>query len=233
DFVGETAGASIYHGMAVAVNKRLANHYQLIGSYTLGKAIDDATDINFAQGPQDPTNARADRSLSAFDARHRLALAAVIESPFKGGAGNGFVSRALAGFVVSPIFTARSAYPFNITTGIDINLDGNNNDRPFAVGRDTGRGANYFNVDLRLARRFRYGRSEARSVELSVDAFNLFNRANFKEVNGDTGGALKLSDLGISDVRVKAGADNPASPLGGFTSAYDPRIIQLAIKLNF
>ncbi|MGH9768650.1 MAG: carboxypeptidase regulatory-like domain-containing protein [Blastocatellia bacterium] len=233
DFVGETAGNSIYHGMALALNKRFAGGYQLIGSYTLGKAIDDATDINFAQGPQDPTNARAERSLSAFDVRHRLSLAAVIESPFKSEAGSSSLSRALAGFVVAPIFTARSAYPFNITTGIDINLDGNNNDRPFAVGRNTGRGANYFTLDLRVARRFRYGKNETRSVELSVDAFNLFNRVNFKEVNGDTGGALRLADLGISNARVKASASIPASRLGGFTSAYDPRIIQLAIKLNF
>jgi hypothetical protein len=233
DFVGETAGNSIYHGMTAALNKRFSKRYQLIGSFTLGKAIDDATDINFAQAPQDPTNARAERSLSAFDVRRRLSLAAVIESPFGKKAGNGFLSRSLADFTIAPIFSARSGYPFNITTGIDINSDGNNNDRPFAIGRNTGRGADYFTLDLRLARRFRYGKDEARSVELIVDAFNLFNRVNFKEVNGDTGGALRLSELGISDARVEASAAIPASKLGGFISAYDPRIIQLAVKINF
>ena len=44
---------------------------------------------------------------------------------------------------------------------------------------------------------------------------------------------LRLSDLGITDVRVKGRADLPASRFGAFTSAYDPRVIQLAMKINF
>ncbi|MDX2030268.1 MAG: carboxypeptidase regulatory-like domain-containing protein [Blastocatellia bacterium] len=233
DFLGETAGSSIYHGMTAGLNKRFGQHYQLIGSYTLGKVIDDAIDTAFTHGPQDPTNVRAERSLSAFDVRHRFSLAAVFESPFKGGAGASALSRALAGFVLSPIFTTRTAFPFNVTAGIDINSDNNLNDRPFAVGRNTGRGAGYQNLDLRLARRFAYGRDAAHFVEVIFDAFNLLNRVNFKEVNGDTGGALRLSEIGRTDVRVEADASIPASRLGGFISAYDPRIVQLAVKINF
>ncbi len=233
DFVGETAGSSIYHGMTVGLNKRFSDHYQLIGSYTLGKVLDDAVDTAFTHGPQDPTNIRDEWSLSAYDVRQRFSLAAVFESPFRGGAGRPWHARALAGFVVSPIYTTRTAFPFNITAGVDINSDNNLNDRPFAVGRNTGRGANYHNVDLRIARRFGYGRDAGRFVETIFDAFNLLNRVNFKEVNGDTSGALRLTELGITDVRVRADARIPASRLGGFISAYDPRIIQLAVKIHF
>ena len=70
-------------------------------------------------------------------------------------------------------------------------------------------------------------------MELIFDSFNLFNRVNFKEVNSNTSGVLRLSDLGITDVRVTGRADLPASSFGGFTSAYDPRLIQLAMKIAF
>jgi hypothetical protein len=229
----ESAGNSIYHGMAVSVNKRFGRHYQVIGSYTFGKTIADAADVNFEQGPQDPTNVRADRGLSSFDMRHRLSIAAIFESPFSGGSGNPWYERALADFYLAPIITTRSGFPFDIRTGIDINLDTTNNDRPFAVGRNTGVGPWFFTTDLRVGRRIRFGADNPVGIELIFDAFNLFNRTNFKEVNGMTNGALFLNQLGFTDVRVEGSSKIPASQFSGFTSAYDPRVIQLGAKFNF
>jgi hypothetical protein len=199
------------------MNKRFSRRYQVIGSYTFSKTISDTNDLTFDQGPQDPTNARADRSLSSFDVRHRLSLAAIFESPY---------------FYVAPIITARSGFPFDIRTGFDVNLDTVNNDRPFAVGRNTGIGPGFFAVDLRVGRRIRFKADNPLSLELIFDAFNLFNRNNFKEVN-NVAGALSLDQLGITDVRVRGDSKNPASQFSGFTSAYDPRIFQLAAKFNF
>jgi hypothetical protein len=54
-----------------------------------------------------------------------------------------------------------------------------------------------------------------------------------QEFNGSTNGALRLSDLGITGFRVKADADLLPTTLGGPTSAYDPRILQVAAKFNF
>ena len=233
DYSIETAGNSIYHGLAASVTKRFSHHSQMIASYTLGKAIDDTTDINQNLGPQDPTNTRLERALSLFDVRQRFSLAAVLESPFKGGASANWYSRALADFIISPIFTAHTGYPFNITTGVDTNGDTNDTDRPFAVGRNTGRGPGFFAVDLRVSRRFRFGADSPRSIELIFDSFNLFNHVNFKEVNSNTNGVLRLSDLGITNVRVQGRADLKASSFGAFTSAYDPRVLQLAVKINF
>ena len=233
DQVFESAGNSTYHGMAVSVNKRFGLHYQVIGSYTYGKTIADAADINFEQGVQDPTNARADRGLSSFDLRHRLSLAAIFESPYSGGSGSPWYERALADFYLSPIITMRSGFPFNIRTGFDINLDTINNDRPFAVGRNTGVGPWFFTTDLRVGRQIRFNGDNPLGLEIIFDAFNLFNRTNFKEVNNVTNGALFLNQLGFTDVRVKGNSAIPASQFSGFTSAYDPRIIQLGAKFNF
>ncbi len=233
DYVLETTSNSIYHGVAVALNKRFGKHYQLIGSYTYSKAISENDDIAFDQGPQDPTNARADRALSSFDLRHRLSLAAIFESPFGGGKGSPLYKRALAGFYLSPIVTARSGFPFNIQTGFDVNLDTNNNDRPFAVGRNTGLGPRFFTTDVRLGRRIGFGGDSPRSLELIFDAFNIFNRTNFKEVNNITGGALHLNQFGLTDVRLRGVVSNTANQFRGFTSAYAARVIQLGAKLNF
>ncbi len=233
DFLLETAGNSIYHGLNVEIDKRFSRYYQIIGSYSFGKTISDTADFVFEQGPQDPTNALADRGLSSFDVRHRLSLAALFESPFRGGKGSGWYQRALADFYLSPIFTVRSGFPWDIRTGIDVNQDSNLNDRPFAVGRNTGIGPGFYTVDFRLGRRFRFNRDGTRSLELIFDAFNLFNRVNFKEVNGNTYGALYLDQMGITDNRVRGSADLMPSSFGGFTSAYDPRIIQIGVKFNF
>ena len=217
DFLFESAGNSTYHGLTASMNKRFSHRYQVIGSYTFSKTISDTNDLTFDQGPQDPTNARADRSLSSFDVRHRLSLAAIFESPY---------------FYVAPIMTARSGFPFDIRTGYDVNLDTINNDRPFAVGRNTGIGPGFFAVDLRVGRRIRFKADSPLSLELIFDAFNLFNQNNFKEVNNVTGG-LFLDKLGITDVRVRGDSKKMASQFSGFTSAYDPRIFQIAAKFNF
>jgi Carboxypeptidase regulatory-like domain len=233
DYVFESAGNSIYHGVALSVNKRFNRYYQVIGSYTFSKTIGDADDVNFSLGPQDPTNVRADRALSSFDVRHRVSLAAIFESPYSGGSGNPLYQRALAGFYLSPIVTARSGFPFNVVTGFDVNLDTNNNDRPVTVGRNTGLGPLFFSTDMRVGRRIRFGADSPVGIELIFDAFNLFNRTNFKDVNGVTGGALSLSQFGITDVRIEGVPGNAATQFCGFTSAYAPRIIQLGAKINF
>jgi hypothetical protein len=234
DYVYETAGNSVYHGMAVSVNKRFSKHYQLIGSYTFSKSISENDDVAFELGPQDPTNVRADRALSSFDARHRLSLASIFESPYRGGSGSAWYKRALADFYMSPIVTARSGFPFNIQTGFDVNLDTNNNDRPVMVGRNTGIGPWSVTTDLRVGRRMRFRSDKPLSLELMFDAFNLFNRANFKEVNNITNSALPLDQVADEGgVRLRGELDNKASQFCGFTSAFAPRVIQLGAKLTF
>ncbi|HKX30313.1 MAG TPA: carboxypeptidase regulatory-like domain-containing protein [Blastocatellia bacterium] len=233
DFVTETAGNSIYHGLAVSMNKRLSRNYQVIGSYTLSKTIDDTTDQNYEQIPQDPTNTRVDRSLSSFDVRHILSLAAIVDSPFQGGAGKSLYERVLANMYFSPIMTVRSGFPFNVQTGIDINMDNNANDRPLGLGRNAGIGPGYFSTDVRVGRRIRFSPDSPRSLEVILDTFNLFNRVNFKGVNNNTAGVLYLDQLVGSEMSLKGTSSLPATSFRGFTSAYDPRIVQLGLKLNF
>ena len=101
------------------------------------------------------------------------------------------------------------------------------------MGRNTGVGPGFFTTDLRVGRRVRFNDDNPLELELIFDAFNLFNQTNFKAVNNVTSGAIFLDQLGITDVRVKGSSNKPASQFSGFTSAYEPRVIQLGLKLNF
>ena len=63
-----------------------------------------------------------------------------------------------AGFRVDGHVRVQAASPYTITTGLDLNGDGVNNERPAGVGRNTGRGAAIKNVDLTLTWGLRVGR---------------------------------------------------------------------------
>jgi hypothetical protein len=53
-----------------------------------------------------------------------------------------------AGFRANMHVRAQSAAPYNITTGLDENRDGQTNERPLGVGRNAGRGEATTNVDM-------------------------------------------------------------------------------------
>jgi len=209
----EASGSSIYHGMAISATKRYGNYYQVQVSYTLAKAIDDTTDFITDLQPANQLNLRDERSLSAFDQRHRLVVSSVMGP--------------VAGVTVAPIFTYSSGHPFNLLLGFDANGDFQaNTDRPRYAGRNTGRGPNYVNFDLRVAKEFRLRGDSNYRIEGIVEAFNLFNRVNFSGVNNNVGTSLTTFHVeGNRNV-------SPAAPLG-FTSAFDPRQIQIGAKFKF
>src|SRR5581483_5148138 len=79
--VEESTANSFYHALILQANRRFSRHFSLNANYTFSKAIDYLTDFNSDFEPQDQLNANAERALSAFDQRHRLVLASVMDSP--------------------------------------------------------------------------------------------------------------------------------------------------------
>jgi hypothetical protein len=69
-----------------------------------------------------------------------------------------------AGFRLNLSIRAQSASPYNITTGLDENLDGQTNERPPGVQRNAGRGEPTANVDLGIV----WERSVGRRVALTA-----------------------------------------------------------------
>ncbi len=229
----QSVANSFYHAGTLQVTKRFSRNYSLNANYTLSKTIDEVTDFNTDYLAQDPLNVRADRALSSFDQRHRVVLSGVVISPFE----NAF----LKDFVFSPIFTAGSSRPFNLLIGTDTNNDSRlYNDRPASLGRNTGRGEPYYNFDMRLARRFFV--KEQRFLELTFEAFNLFNHVNYNGINNVIGTAcvanfaLNPNCAGAATV-IPANARgirglSPTSPLG-FTSAAPARQLQFGARFIF
>src|SRR6185295_13568112 len=77
----------------------------------------------------------------------------------------------------APVLRYKSAQPFNIITGVDNNLDGRNYDLPPGVETlNSGRGADFFQLDMRVSKRFNLGKSLR--AELIAEGFNLTNNDN-------------------------------------------------------
>ena len=102
--------------------------------YTLGEALNE-TDGALSL-PPDSFDLSQEWGPSRQDVRHRVF--ASMNTDVK------------AGFRVNMNVRAQSAFPYNITTGLDENRDGQTNERPIGVGRNAGRGEPTANVDMGL-----------------------------------------------------------------------------------
>ena len=227
-----SAASALYEGGIIEVKKRFGNHFTLFGNYTYSKAFDTSTDFNTDYGPQDPTDLGADRGLSEFDERHKFVAAGIFESPFK----NPF----LAGFQLAPIFSFHSGHPFNLLAGGEVN--GNNhttNERPIGAPRDSGLGPNYAAFDMRLSWEHKIG--ERLKLQITAEAFNLFDRTNYASVNNEVGPFFPFTP-GFTTFNVKGIKPGTALPDGtvagpstplGFTSALPMREFQLGARFTF
>jgi len=231
DNLYESSANSFYNGATFTLRKRFSRNYSILSHYTFSKTIDEVTDFNSDFSAQNPLNLRADRALSSFDQRHRVVLTGVIQVP-EDVFDESVASKVFGGFVFAPIFTAGSGKPFNILLGFDANNDGRSqSDRPGAVGRNTGRGENFYTFDMRLSRRFNF--SDRRYLELIAEGFNLFNRTNLLGVNNVVGGLTlaQRSEIIVGTARGNRNAA-PTAPLG-FTSAAAARQFQFGARFGF
>lgn len=243
EIIYESAASSSYNGGILEVNKRFGRNFLLAANYTFSKAIDMVTDYNSDFRAMDQTNQQFERALSAFDQRHKFVAYAVLQSPF--------THVALGNWTLTPIFRANSGRPFNLLTGVDINGDrSTNGDRPALIGRNTGSGPNFWTFDMRVARQIKF--DETKSLELTAEGFNLFNRLNFSSVNNFVGpnpasrpgacdpaavavqGSTQCTpnpDLAVANVTGRHDR-SPSAPLG-FTGALDGRRIQFGARFRF
>jgi len=167
-------------------------------SYTFSKAISDNTNDN-ASVNTDPWNTfgNDDRGLDENDRRQALSVSAIAPLPW--------------GIQLSTILSLRNGNPWDVTAGVDLDRDGNNQDRPAGLQKNSGGRANDGNlaiinafrlsrnlapitldqlartsadkvVDLRTTKLFRVG-DHAR-FEMFLEAYNVLNSVNYENPSG-------------------------------------------------
>ena len=209
----ESSANAYYRGFIVELRRRLSKSLSLAGNYTLARAVDEVTDYNSDFQPNDQSNVRGERAISAFNQRHKFVVYGVWQAPGQ--------------WQISPIFRANSARPFSLLVGADINNDRHSNtDRPPGADRNTGIGPAFYTFDMRISKRIRFGSAERRFIELLAEGFNLANHLNYASVN-NTVGLLR------APFNVTGRHDRTPSEALGFTSAFDPRRIQLGLRVSF
>jgi hypothetical protein len=220
---GTPSGWSIYHSGSLGLRKDLAQHYSVLANYVYGKSIDIATENQLQDEPQDYLAPQLDRAVSDNDVRHRLVLTLMGESPTNWSA-------ALRNFEVSMLNTLQSPQYYSILAGSDVNGDGFPfNDRVGSIGRNSYRGASYYDTDLRLQRLFNL--TERLKLKASAEALNVLNRVNVQDVD-QVYGAAEFE--GPIPRNFGDGTTSPANPTFGTpTFAGAARQIQLSLKLNF
>ena len=234
----QSAASSYYNGGTLAINRRLTRGSYLRLSYTFAHAIDDGQDALVAGQPatvQNSYNPTAERGPSATDQRQRLVVALSVEpQPFHRG--HEMLGRLLNDWKIASVVNYGSGRPFNATVAGDPNQDGNDlNDRLPGYSRNGFTGPDYATVDSRLTRVLRL-RGHCK-LNLSAEAFNLFNRDNQRVEITSNGMVVSASTF------VQSYVTTGVTPYPGYyelpnnftkpNAAYAPRQIQLSAKLVF
>ena len=115
-----------------------------------------------------------------------------------------------------------SGFPYNITTGVDNNGDGNTSDRPVingaVIGRDAGHVTATYDMAFALQKSIRM--TERASLILRAESYNTTNHLNLYSLNGVYGNAATP-------------VPTFAMPVGGLANVGPPREMQFLARVVF
>jgi outer membrane receptor protein involved in Fe transport len=243
-----TDGESFYNALQLAVNKRYSKGLRAQVSYTLARSIDDSSGINsqdFDNNVQyvlDWYDRKYDRGPSAFSVRHNLTF------NWTWDMGRGFQLNNTTTMMSGTPFTVRLGFNRsgnlnttnfslnerpNLKAGCDPILGGP--DRYWDVScfelptvntrgnlpRNSLTGPGLVNADVALVKSFTLG--AARSFQLRVEAFNVFNHPNL----GNPSLAGRTATVGSTSFGIITSTRLPTGDAGS------ARQIQFAAKLLF
>jgi hypothetical protein len=246
DYIG-SYGNSTYNSFQAAFRHSSSSYTMLLG-YTYSKSIDQASALG---DTVNPFNYKGTRALSAWDLRHNLVASYEYHLPFTKLTKR--LPLLIDGWSFSGITRLSSGFPVTLKSNGDNSLQGsipngvNNysldtadyNGLPLNINRDPRNGLPYFNpsafdanalgttgnasrrsfygpgafnTDLALLKIFKLG--ESRSAQFRFEAFNVFNHAQF-----------------FGPAAVQGDVDSPL--FGSVIKAQPPRLVQIALKINF
>jgi hypothetical protein len=246
-FAEDTIANSNYNSLQISAEKRFSHGLQFQAAYTFSKSIDNASSFENELNPLDYS---ASRSLSYFDARHRLVVSYVYEFPKT--TMRGLAGTMLNGWGTSGIVTFQSGFPVPITSSDDLELQ---NSFFFSSAGEPDIVKPFQKLNPRNGYNLAFDPSAFQqpsqlgiigdsprtvccgpginNVDVSVlkdtrvnERFNLQFRAEF--FNAANHAQFSKVDGNISDGDVTQGGT-----FGKVLRARDPRLIQLALKLYF
>jgi hypothetical protein len=250
-------GNSVYHALAVKVEKRTRNGLTFLVAYTLEKLIADVRNMQgfdsnngafFNSTPQNWYDLRSERSVSEIDTGQALSFSYVAELPFGknrhflSGA-HGVLGKLVGGWQLSGVLTYHGGYPLAMSATIP-----NGGNRPNSTGVNAslpgGRSRNdeiskWFNTAaFTQPAAFTYG-NVARTLG-SVRGPNFIIWDTSMQKNTQLGEKLKLQFRFESfNTLNRPNFDQPNSTVGNLqfgtisATVLSPRVCQAAMKLVF
>jgi len=253
---------SHYHGLQFDVNSQVGRDLYLRAFYTYSKTIDPGTGSNGGQDLQNTSNPylgwRYDVGPGGYDRTHVAIVNFIYDIPLLRGNQSRLLKTTLGGWQVSGIVTMESGIPINIglTGGQGGNGLPNATNRPNLVGKisypstvgagdhviqyldptvfvdpavgafgnlghNAVRGPGRDNWNLSLFKSFVFSETRGSRLEFRVETFNTWNHTQFNQVANNV------------SFDKKTFARITTTNFGQFTSAFDPRIMQLGLKLYF
>jgi len=245
------------------VNSQVGRDLYLRAFYTYSKTIDPGTGSNGGQDLQNVSNPylgwRYDVGPGGYDRTHVAVVNFIYDIPLFRGNQSRLLKSTLGGWEVSGIVTMESGIPINIglTGGQGGNGLPNATNRPNLVGKisypstvdptkgqviqyldpsafakpaigsfgnlghNAVRGPGRDNWNLSLFKSFVFSETRGSRLEFRVETFNTWNHTQFNQVANNV------------SFDKKTFARITTTNFGQFTSAFDPRIMQLGLKLYF
>jgi hypothetical protein len=252
----EFNGTSNYNSLQVSLQRRFSKGLTFGAVYTWSKSLATA---NSDQDTQDPFNALLDYRAASWDRTHVFAVNYVYDLPniAKHFGGPKWLSYITDNYQLSGITQAMSGTPVDLNNGfgfppgsitgsdqygalpIYLTLDAAGNPLVPIIGspqrgsRDTLRNGGMQNWDMSLFKNIPLGKSEARYLQLRLEAFNAFNHPNFSDKrygvqsSGPWAYASPTDPLSVTKNADWGTYSDTYSGSGGF------RVVQLGAKLYF
>lgn len=241
-------GYSSYHSLAVKLEKRLSGGLTFDTTYTLSKAMDDASDVGATfhefNVPQDVRDLAAEKGLSSYDHRHRLTFTYSYDLPI--GSSHtlnpkGFLGKLLSGWAVNGIGSFQTGAPITINLPIDnANIGPGPAQRPDLVRNPnlkSGTAERWFDTDaFRMPAPFTFGNAGRNIVfeagEKNVD-FSLRKSAPLREGQSVEFRAECFNLFNHTNFQGAPGRIAFTPNFGRLFNAGPSRQIQLGMKLIF
>jgi len=218
----QDTGASMnYNALVVNYTHRFSGGYLISASYTWSHSISDAPETyGYDQSAliEDPTNRARDLGNSVVNRPQAFTMSAVLMPKFI--VQNNVLKHLANGNQLTMLANISNGDQLNETTSTLLNGDpaGSGIQRPLFVGRDTLRGPNIYQIDMRYTRTV-YSH-ERFNVKVLAEANNVFNIKNVTAIN-------------TTATTNSAGLITAAPTLAPTSTILEGRLLQLGIRADW